>query len=89
VEECLDNDPSVKPTIAAVREKIQASKDDYIKEYPLDGIVLCQKGEQKDEEIKILKSEVDQLKLQFKGKRSLQYYHIWCYYSSAFQEVHQ
>ena len=40
VEECLDNDPAVRPTIAAVYERIQVSKDDYMKEYPLDAILF-------------------------------------------------
>ena len=71
VEECLDNDPAVRPTIAAVCERIQVSKDVYMKESPQDVITLCQQVEQKDKiisekdrEINELKSEVDQLKQQ-------------------------
>ena len=76
VEECLDNDPAVRPTIAVVRERIQASKDDYMKEYPQDVIALCQQGEQKDGEIKMLKSEVDQLKLENDSLKVSGHYNI-------------
>jgi len=51
VEECLDDDPAVRPTIAAVCERIQVSKDVYMKEYPQDVITLYQQVEQKDREI--------------------------------------
>ena len=55
VEECLDDDPAVRPTIAAVCERIQVSKDAYTKESSKDVIALYQ-------EIKQLRSEKDQLK---------------------------
>ena len=35
VEECLDDDPAVRPTIATVCERIRVSKDVYMKECPL------------------------------------------------------
>ena len=76
MEECLDNDPAMRPAIVAVRERIQASKDDYMKEYPLDVIALCQQGEQKDGEIKMLKSEVDQLKLENDSLKVSGHYNI-------------
>ena len=40
VEECLDDDPAVRPTIATVCERIQVSKDAYIKESSQDVITL-------------------------------------------------
>ena len=45
VEECLDDDPAVRPTIATVCERIQASKDAYMKECPRDIITLYQKNQ--------------------------------------------
>ena len=69
VEECLDNDPVVRPTITTVCERIQVSKDVYIKESPQNVITLHKQLEQKDKiidennrEINQLRSEVDQLK---------------------------
>ena len=46
VEECLDYDPAVRPTIATVCERIQVNKDAYIKESPQDVITLHHKIEQ-------------------------------------------
>ena len=40
VEECLDDDPAVRPTITTVCERIQVSKDTYMKECPQDVITL-------------------------------------------------
>jgi len=57
VEECLDDDPAVRPTITAVCERIQVSKDVYMKESSQDVITLHQQVEQ-------LKIEVNQLKQQ-------------------------
>ena len=64
VEECLDYDPAVRPTIKAVCERIQLSKDVYMKESPqdIDVITLHQQVEQKDNEIDQLRSENDQVK---------------------------
>ena len=45
MEECLDDDPAVRPTIAAVCERIQVSKDAYMKECPQDVITLYQQVE--------------------------------------------
>ena len=75
VKECLDNDPVVRPTIAALCERIQVNKDIYMKESPQGVITLCQQLEklrnekdriidEKDREIEELKSEVGQLKQQ-------------------------
>ena len=46
VEECLDDDPVVRPTIATVCERIQMSKDAYMKECPQECITLYQQVEQ-------------------------------------------
>ena len=46
VEECLDDDPAVRPTIASVCERIQVSKDAYMKECPQNVITVLQQLEQ-------------------------------------------
>ena len=46
VEECLDDDPAVRPTIATVCERIQVSKNTYMKGSPQDVITLHQEIEQ-------------------------------------------
>ena len=46
VEECLDDDPAVRPTIAIVCGRIQVSKDAYMKECPQDIITLHQQVKQ-------------------------------------------
>ena len=45
VEECLDDDPAVRPTIATVCERIQVNENVYMKEYPCDIITLYQKNQ--------------------------------------------
>ena len=76
VEECLDYDPAMRPTIATICERIKVSKDVYMKEPLQDVITLHQQSEQKEIaydqlkrendhknlEINQLKSENDQLK---------------------------
>ena len=57
VEECLDDDPAVRPTITAICERIQVSKDVYMKESPQDVITLHQQVEQQ-------KTENDQLRVE-------------------------
>ena len=69
VEECLDNDPAVRPTIAAVCERIQLSKDVYMKESPQDVITLHQQVEQQ-------KIEIDQLRKQLVSVVCFGYYGI-------------
>ena len=46
VEECLDDDPAVRPTIATVSERIQMNKNVYMKESPQECITLYQQVEQ-------------------------------------------
>ncbi|XP_065908853.1 uncharacterized protein [Dysidea avara] len=62
VEECLDDDPAVRPTITAVCERIQVSKDVYMKESPQDVITLHQQVEQQKTENDQLRGEIDQVK---------------------------
>ena len=69
VEECLDDDPAVRPTITTVCERIQVSKDAYMKECPQDVITLWQqveqlktKNEQQQVKIKQYKSDIEHLR---------------------------
>ena len=71
VEECLDYDPAVRPTIAAVCERIQISKDVYMKELLQNVITLYQQVEERigenNEKNRIMDEmnrEIDQLKFQ-------------------------
>jgi len=58
VEECLDDDPVVRPTIAAVCERIKVNKDVYMKEFPQNVITLHQQVDKKDREINQLKQQL-------------------------------
>ena len=60
VEECLDDDPAVRPTIATVCERIQVNKDAYMKESPQDVITLHQQVEQQKTEIEQIRNENEQ-----------------------------
>ena len=62
VEECLDDDPAVRPTIATVCERIQVSKDAYMKESPQDVITLHHEIQQLRDETVQRKMENDQLR---------------------------
>jgi len=68
VEKCLDNDPAIRPTIAAVSEEIQVSKDVYKEMFAQNVITLYQQVVQlqsKNEKEMIKKNkEVHQLKQQ-------------------------
>ena len=54
VEECLDDDPALRPTIAAVCKRIQVSKDAYMKEEEVleNFIALKQKSRQEIVQVK-------------------------------------
>ena len=60
VEECLDDDPAVRPTIATVCERIQVNKDVYMKELTQECITLYQQNQQLESEISLLKNEIQQ-----------------------------
>jgi len=70
VEECLDDDPAMRPTIATVCKRIQVSKDDYMKKSPQDVITLHKENQQlrvKNEQQKI---EIDQLRNKTEQQRA-------------------
>ena len=60
VEDCLDDDPAVRPTIATVCERIQVSKDVYMKEAPQDVITVLQQNQQLKAKNFLLRSENEQ-----------------------------
>ena len=69
VEECLDDDPTVRPTTATVCERIRVSKDAYMKESPQEYVMLYQdnqllKTENLQQKLRIeqLTSEIEQIK---------------------------
>ena len=57
MEECLNYDPAVRPTIATVCERIQVSKNVYMKEYSQDVITVLQQLKQQKVEIEKLRNE--------------------------------
>ena len=61
VEECLDDDPAVRPTIATVCERIQVSKDAYMKESPQDVITLHKANLQLRVENEQLNARIEQM----------------------------
>ena len=61
VEECLDDDPAVRPTIATVCGMIQASKDAYMKECPKEYITLYQQNEQLRNENEQQRATIEQM----------------------------
>ena len=62
VEECLDDDPAVRPTIGTVCERIQVNKDAYMKESLQDVITVYNENVQYKIEVEQLKNENLQLK---------------------------
>ena len=62
VEECLDYDPAVRPSIANVCERIQVSKDAYMKECPQECITLHHENEKLKAENMQLKDMTEQQK---------------------------
>ena len=64
VEECLDYDPAVRPTITNVCERIQVNKDIYMKECPQECITVLQQMEQQKVEIEKLRYETEQMRTQ-------------------------
>ena len=62
VEECLDDDPAVRPTISTVCERIEVSKDPYMKEPLQECITVYQEIQQLRVETMQRKMENDQLR---------------------------
>ncbi|XP_065884112.1 uncharacterized protein [Dysidea avara] len=64
VMECLDDDPAVRPNMAAVYDRIKASKDAYmnIDESSQNIITLYQENIQMKSEVELTRSENDELK---------------------------
>ena len=91
VEECLDDDPAVRPTIATLCERIQVNKDAYMKECPQDFITLYQQLRRKDQEIEQLKYEKEQQRAAMVHIISYdhKYYLIWYYFLRISQRVIQ
>jgi len=63
VEECLDDDPAVRPTIATVCEKIQVRKNSYMRESPQQFITLHQENQQIRNENQQIRDENQQLRV--------------------------
>ena len=70
VEECLDYDPAMRPTMATVCERIEVSKDVYMKEFPQDVITAHQEVEQLRAENVQQKIENDWLKNENEQQRA-------------------
>ena len=70
VEECLDDDPAVRPTIATICERIQVIKDVYMKECPQDVITTRQQLEQLREKTILREVEIEQLRNEIKESRN-------------------
>ena len=70
VEECLDYDPAVRPTIATVCERIQVSKYVYMNKSPQDVITLYQQVEHLRVENAQLNIENEQIRSEIKCQRA-------------------
>ena len=68
VEECLDDDPAVRPAIATVCERIQVSKSTYMKESPQAVISLHREVEQLKAQNTQQKIENEQLRNEIEQK---------------------
>ena len=71
VEECLDDDPSLRPPITAICERIHVSKNTYTKETSQDVISLYQAVLQQQIEIKQLRNENKQKDKTIEQQRTL------------------
>ena len=66
VEECLDDDPVVRPTIATICRRIQSSRDNYLKEPPQSFMTLLQKIEQLNCKMEQQRTTIIQLQAKIK-----------------------
>ena len=71
VEECLDDDPDVRPAIGTVCKRIQESKDAYTNEFPQGYITLYQQLEQSRKEIEQQRNEIEQLRNENKQQSTM------------------
>ena len=62
VEECLDDDPAVRPTIATVCERIQTNKDVYMKDSAPEYINVYKENQLLKDEIVHQKIEINELR---------------------------
>ena len=62
VEECLDDDPVVRPTIATICRRIQSSRETHLTEPPLDMITLHQINEDMRATLEQQRAEIKQLR---------------------------
>ena len=84
VEECLDDDPAMRPTIATVCERIQVNKDAHMKESPQDVITILKQVELQKTEIEQLRNKNEQKDKMIEQQRAQMviisehwYYLIW------------
>ena len=91
VEECLDDDPAVRPTIATVCERIRVNKDAYMNESPLDVITLHQEIQLLKAENLLLKNETEQQRttIEHMVRTNWKYSLIWYCFLSRPQGVYQ
>ena len=69
-EECLDDDPAVRPTIATVCEMIQVNKDAYMKVSPQECITVYKENQQLKVENIQKNIEIDQLRITLEQQRA-------------------
>ena len=62
VQECLDYDPFLRPSIVTVCERIKLSKDACIKEFTQDFIALYQSAEHLENEKESSRTEIEYLR---------------------------
>ena len=70
VKECMDYDPTMRPTMATVCERIEVNKDVYMKESPQDVMAVFQQVEQLRAENVQQKIENDWLKSENEQQRA-------------------
>ena len=95
VEECLDDNPAVRPTIATVCERISVSKYAYMKECSQNVVTLCQQvehlraenaqqnieNEQIKSENKYLRTTIEQMVMTVNYRAYIIWYIWFCYIS--------
>ena len=87
VEECLDDDPAVRPTIATVCERIRVSKDANMKECTQECIALYQVNEQLRNKIEQKDRTIEQQRATI--KQMVMYYFTITLYGIVFLVLHK